>query len=107
MFGDVVLGIDHEDFEHELSAIKKAAGAKFDIELTAAHLKELVTKYKVGFWEGGGWGLLWGSCTIKWCGEGLCTLTWCGDRLGALHAGFELKHRYAADSCAASTMIFC
>jgi hypothetical protein len=48
MFGDVVLGIDHEDFEHELSAIKKAAGAKFDIELTAAHLKELVTKYKVG-----------------------------------------------------------
>jgi pyruvate,orthophosphate dikinase len=46
MFGDVVLGIDHEDFEHELSAIKKAAGAKFDIELTAAHLKELVTKYK-------------------------------------------------------------
>lgn len=48
MFGDVVLGIDHDDFEHELSAIKKAAGAKFDIELTAAHLKELVTKYKVG-----------------------------------------------------------
>jgi pyruvate,orthophosphate dikinase len=47
MFGDVVLGIDHDDFEHELSAIKKAAGAKFDIELTAAHLKELVGKYKV------------------------------------------------------------
>lgn len=46
MFGDVVLGIEHEEFEHELSAIKKAAGAKFDIELTAAHLKELVTKYK-------------------------------------------------------------
>lgn len=50
MFGDVVLGIDHDDFEHELSAIKKAAGAKFDIELTAAHLKELVTKYKVCVW---------------------------------------------------------
>jgi pyruvate,orthophosphate dikinase len=46
MFGDVVLGIDHDEFEHELSAIKKAAGAKFDIELTAAHLKELVGKYK-------------------------------------------------------------
>ena len=50
MFGDVVLGIDHDDFEHELSAIKKAAGAKFDIELTAAHLKELVGKYKVRVW---------------------------------------------------------
>lgn len=48
MFGDVVLGIDHDDFEHELSAIKKSAGAKFDIELTAAHLKDLVSKYKVG-----------------------------------------------------------
>jgi pyruvate,orthophosphate dikinase len=46
MFGDVVLGIEHDEFEHELSAIKKAAGAKFDIELTAAHLKELVGKYK-------------------------------------------------------------
>jgi len=46
MFGDVVLGIDHDDFEHELSAIKKAAGAKFDIELTASHLKELVSRYK-------------------------------------------------------------
>lgn len=46
MFGDVVLGIEHEEFEHELSTIKKNAGAKFDIELTAAHLKELVTKYK-------------------------------------------------------------
>jgi hypothetical protein len=61
MFGDVVLGIDHDDFEHELSSIKKAAGAKFDIELTAAHLKELVTKYKVGMAAVGvgvvfGWG---------------------------------------------------
>lgn len=46
MFGDVVLGIEHEEFEHELTTIKRNAGAKFDIELTAAHLKELVTKYK-------------------------------------------------------------
>ncbi len=41
-----MLGIDHEAFEHELDAIKRAAGAKFDIELTAAHLKELVGRYK-------------------------------------------------------------
>jgi len=46
MFGDVVLGIEHEQFEHELSELKKKAGAKFDIELSAAHLKELVEKYK-------------------------------------------------------------
>ncbi len=46
MFGDVVLGIDHELFEHELAALKSKAGVKFDIELSAAHLKELVAAYK-------------------------------------------------------------
>jgi hypothetical protein len=85
MFGDVVLGIDHEDFEHELSGIKKAAGAKFDIELTAAHLQELVTKYKVrgcvdtGTWVcvfmcGGVCGLLLG-CELAWSSVECATLT--------------------------------
>lgn len=46
MFGDVVLGIPHEDFEHEISALKKAVGVKFDIELQGNDLKQLVEKYK-------------------------------------------------------------
>lgn len=46
MFGDVVLGIGHEDFEHELNDVKKKSGAKFDIELTAGDLKDLVERYK-------------------------------------------------------------
>lgn len=29
----------HEEFEHELSKIKKEAGVKLDIELSAEHLE--------------------------------------------------------------------
>ena len=46
MFGDVVLNIPHHDFEQEIVAMKAARGVKFDVELTAADLRELVTKYK-------------------------------------------------------------
>eukprot|EP00210_Caulerpa_lentillifera_P008414 g8026.t1 len=46
MFGDVVLGLPHDDFEHALAAKKTAKGAKFDVELTGEDLKELVEEYK-------------------------------------------------------------
>ena len=46
MFGDVVLGVDHEHFEHEMDALKKKRKAKVDTDLNAADLKELVAAYK-------------------------------------------------------------
>jgi len=46
MFGDVVLTIPHEDFEHELEAVKAKKGAKQDTELDANDLKEVVDRYK-------------------------------------------------------------
>lgn len=46
MFGDVVLGIDHDDFEEQLAELKTQRNVKFDVELTAADLKELVARYK-------------------------------------------------------------
>ncbi|MEM6315759.1 MAG: PEP/pyruvate-binding domain-containing protein, partial [Planctomycetota bacterium] len=46
MFGDVVMGAEHEHFEHELVAVKKAAGVENDNELTADQLKEVVARYK-------------------------------------------------------------
>jgi pyruvate,orthophosphate dikinase len=46
MFGDVVMGVDHEHFEHELSAIKKAKGVEEDTDLDANDLKEVVRQYK-------------------------------------------------------------
>ena len=46
MFGDVVMGVDHEHFEEKIHALKKKYRVKLDNELTAAQLKELVGEYK-------------------------------------------------------------
>jgi len=46
MFGDTVKGIDHEHFEHELSAVKSEAGVKLDTDLNTQQLKEVVRRYK-------------------------------------------------------------
>ncbi|XP_078441149.1 pyruvate orthophosphate dikinase [Wolffia australiana] len=46
MFGDVVMGISHSNFEEKLEKLKAARGVKLDTNLTAADLKELVAEYK-------------------------------------------------------------
>ncbi len=46
MFGDVVMGVKHEKFEHALQPKKTEKGAKVDTDLTASDLKELVDDYK-------------------------------------------------------------
>ena len=46
MFGSVVMGVEHEKFEHELDALKTDRGVKLDTELSDADLKELVRRYK-------------------------------------------------------------
>ncbi len=46
MFGDVVMGVDHEHFEHELSTVKKEKGVELDTDLDANDLKEVVRRYK-------------------------------------------------------------
>ncbi len=46
MFGDTVMGVDHEHFEHELSAVKNEKGAKVDTDLDTESLKEVVRRYK-------------------------------------------------------------
>ncbi|MCL1888535.1 MAG: pyruvate, phosphate dikinase [Kiritimatiellaeota bacterium] len=46
MFGSVVMGVEHHDFEHELEAVKKSAKAKLDTELTAEDLQEVVKRYR-------------------------------------------------------------
>ena len=46
MFGDVVMGVDHEHFEHELSEVKRNKGVQQDTDLSADDLKEVVRRYK-------------------------------------------------------------
>ncbi|MBE3085007.1 MAG: pyruvate, phosphate dikinase [Bacteroidetes bacterium] len=46
MFGDVVMGVAHEKFEHAIHAKKTEKNAKVDTDLSASDLKELVDDYK-------------------------------------------------------------
>ncbi len=54
MFGSVVMGVDHEHFEHELDSLKKERGVQLDTELTGDDLKLLVQKYKAVYKKGTG-----------------------------------------------------
>src|SRR5438270_6852388 len=46
MFGNVVLEIPKDVFEHEFDAVKKARRAKLDTDLDEAALREVVERYK-------------------------------------------------------------
>jgi len=46
MFGNVVMGCDHDHFEHVIDAAKKKAKVKMDNELNADQLKAVVDQYK-------------------------------------------------------------
>ncbi|MCK4981457.1 MAG: pyruvate, phosphate dikinase, partial [Victivallaceae bacterium] len=46
MFGNVVLGLEHHEFEHALDKIKAAKGVALDTDLTTDDLKEVIVKYK-------------------------------------------------------------
>jgi len=46
MFGSTAMDVDHDEFEHELSGLKKERGVKLDTELNESDLKELVRRYK-------------------------------------------------------------
>jgi pyruvate,orthophosphate dikinase len=46
MFGNVVLGIDKDKFEHELHAVKVKNKVAADVDLTEAALDEVIVRYK-------------------------------------------------------------
>ncbi|RMH63807.1 MAG: pyruvate, phosphate dikinase [Bacteroidetes bacterium] len=46
MFGDVVMGVSHEHFEHAIETLKQEKGVKNDVDLSAEDLKVLVDRYK-------------------------------------------------------------
>ena len=46
MFGNVVLEIPKDAFEHEFESVKKATGSKLDTDLDEAALRDVVARYK-------------------------------------------------------------
>ena len=47
MFGDVVMGVPHAEFERVLQSVKDENGKKFDTELDIENLKEVIKRYKI------------------------------------------------------------
>ncbi|MDR2793489.1 MAG: pyruvate, phosphate dikinase, partial [Treponema sp.] len=54
MYGDVVMGVPHEQFEAVIKQIKEQKGVQLDTELDAADLQQLVESYKEIVREGTG-----------------------------------------------------
>ncbi len=46
MYGDVAMGVDHDNFEAIIDEVKSHRGIKEDTELTTEELQEIVKKYK-------------------------------------------------------------
>ncbi len=46
MYSNVVLGLDHDDFEHRLDAIREETGARNDAEIPVEGLKQLIEQYR-------------------------------------------------------------
>src|SRR6266576_3766365 len=46
MFGNVVLEVPKDAFEHEFDAVKRATGAKLDTDLDEAALRDIVERFK-------------------------------------------------------------
>ncbi len=46
MYGDVVMGVDGEHFEHAIDALKEKRGVKLDTELGVADLQGLIAEFK-------------------------------------------------------------
>lgn len=53
MYGEVVLGIPHEDFEKRFDKVKEDAGATNDVDLGVNELKKLCDEYKQVYVEQG------------------------------------------------------
>jgi len=49
MFGSTAMGVEHEDFEHEIHKLKEEKKVKLDTDLTTDDLKELVKRYKAAY----------------------------------------------------------
>ena len=47
MFGDVVMGVPHSQFEYALQSVKDENGKTFDTELDVDNLKDVIRRYKV------------------------------------------------------------
>jgi pyruvate,orthophosphate dikinase len=70
MYGDVVMGVEHDHFESALAAARETEGVKYDHQLGVSALRDLVQVYKKTVrrdtgreFPGDPWEQLWGAIT--------------------------------------------
>jgi len=111
MFGDVVLevrageGEHHDPFEALLDAKKVAAGVKFDSELTAEHLQELVAEFKAEVKQRTGKDFPDEPIDQIWAAIGAVFGSWNNDRAIVYRRDYGIPHSWGT-ACNVQAMVF-
>ena len=80
MFSDVVMGVEHHDFEKMLNAKKDEKGVEFDTQLTAEDLAELCEEFKAHYKAEIGEDFPQDPKTQLWAGIGAVFGSWMTER---------------------------
>ncbi|MBQ18444.1 MAG: pyruvate, phosphate dikinase [Planctomycetaceae bacterium] len=111
MFGEVVLEVrtaegEHDDpFESLLEAKKKSAGVKFDSELSADQLKELVAEFKAEVETRTGRGFPDDPLEQIWAAIGAVFRSWNNDRAIVYRRDYGIPHEWGT-ACNVQAMVF-
>ena len=108
MYGDVVLGMkgsDNDPFEHALEAKREAAGAKYDSDLSATHLKELVAEFKTLIKKETGIEFPTDPKEQIWGAIGAVFSSWTNDRAYVYRRDYGIPHSWGT-ACNVQAMVY-
>ena len=111
MYGDVVMGVqkleneDHDPFEVLIAAVKREAGAKEDVELTAENLRVLVERFKQLIKERSGKNFPQDPRQQLWGAIGAVFGSWNNDRAIVYRRKYNIPHEWGT-AVNVQTMVF-
>jgi pyruvate, orthophosphate dikinase len=111
MYGDVVMGVqkreseDHDPFEIIIESIKREAGVKGDLELTAENFKVLVEKFKQLIKERSGKNFPQDPRQQLWGAIGAVFGSWNNDRAVVYRRKYNIPHEWGT-AVNVQTMVF-
>jgi pyruvate,orthophosphate dikinase len=111
MYGDVVMGVqksaneDHDPFEVVIESVKREAGVKDDVELTAENLKGLVENFKQLIKERSGKNFPQDPRQQLWGAIGAVFGSWNNDRAVVYRRKYNIPHEWGT-AVNVQTMVF-
>ena len=111
MYGDVVMGVqakgrdEHEPFDEVMTSLKRQVRAGKDTDLTAAHLKELVKRYKQLIQKMTGDQFPQDPQKQLWGAIGAVFLSWGNDRAVVYRRKYQIPHEWGT-AVNVQTMVF-